>query len=167
MNHSFLPSQCSEFKCNRELIQYDPRGRSSLQISFEGVHALSVYDDRTGRLLEMQYFTDSTAYANGSGSPQERSKNTFDNYGRVIKVEHFVGVVLDRTETTTYDNDGRVETSTNPEGTIRYTYDVHGRMTRKEWASRSYSMLAGHAYENRTDYEYDNLGRLKKVTQVD
>jgi YD repeat-containing protein len=55
----------------------------------------------------------------------------------------------------------------NPEGKVRYTYDVHGRMTRKEWSSTAFMPTGVQAFENTVNYAYDELGRLKTVVQRD
>ncbi|MCY3009873.1 MAG: hypothetical protein NTY42_08525 [Planctomycetota bacterium] len=65
------------------------------------------------------------------------------------------------------DDDGRLYETMNPEGKVRYTYDVHGRMTRKEWSSTAFMPTGVQAFENTVNYAYDELGRLKTVVQRD
>ena len=148
-----------------EYEQYDSRGRKSLHISFEGVHEQNIYDDKTGRLTEIRYYPNASAFANGTSS--EVRKFSFDNRGRTNKIEHFVGGVSRRIETMEFDDDGRLYETMNPEGKVRYTYDVHGRMTRKEWSSTAFMPTGVQAFENTVNYAYDELGRLKTVVQRD
>jgi len=148
-----------------EYEQYDSRGRKSLHISFEGVHEQNIYDDKTGRLTEIRYYPNASAFAKGTSS--EVRKFSFDNRGRTNKIEHFVGGVSVRIETMAYDDEGKLYETMNREGKVRYTYDVHGRMTRKEWSSTAFMPTSQHAFENTLDYTYDELGRLKTVVQRD
>ncbi|MFN9641650.1 MAG: putative Ig domain-containing protein, partial [Pirellula sp.] len=148
-----------------EYEQYDSRGRKSLHISFEGVHEQNIYDDKTGRLTESRYSPHASAFANGTSS--EVRKFSFDNRGRTNKIEHFVGGVSRRIETMEFDDEGKLYETMNREGKVRYTYDVHGRMTRKEWSSTAFMPTSQHAFENTLDYTYDELGRLKTVVQRD
>jgi RHS repeat-associated protein len=148
-----------------EYEQYDSRGRKSLHISFEGVHEQNIYDDKTGRLTEIRYYPNASAYASGTSS--EVRKFSFDDRGRTNKIEHFVGGVSVRIETMEFDDDGRLYETMNPEGKVRYTYDVHGRMTRKEWSSTAFMPTGVQAFENTVNYAYDELGRLKTVVQRD
>jgi len=148
-----------------EYDHYDFRGRKSLHISFEGVHEQNIYDDKTGRLTEIRYYPNASAFANGTSS--EVRKFSFDNRGRTNKIEHFVGGVSTRIETMEFDDDGRLYETMNPEGKVRYTYDVHGRMTRKEWSSTAFMPTGVQAFENTVNYAYDELGRLKTVVQRD
>ena len=148
-----------------EYDHYDSRGRKSLHISFEGVHEQNIYDDKTGRLTEIRYYPNASAFANGTSS--EVRKFSFDNRGRTNKIEHFVGGVSTRIETMEFDDDGRLYETMNPEGKVRYTYDVQGRMTRKEWSSTAFMPTGVQAFENTVNYTYDELGRLKTVVQRD
>jgi RHS repeat-associated protein len=148
-----------------EYEHYDSRGRKLLHISFEGVHEQNLYDDKTGRLTEIRYYPNASAFANGTSS--EVRKFSFDNRGRTNKIEHFVGGVSTRIETMEFDDDGRLYETMNPEGKVRYTYDVQGRMTRKEWSSTAFMPTGVQAFENTVNYTYDELGRLKTVVQRD
>jgi RHS repeat-associated protein len=147
-----------------EFDEYDSRGRRYKHTSFEGVVTISIYDDKTGRMIKEQYFSSGSPL---TGDPQEERRYGYDDYGRVKTIEHFVGVALKRREITEYDDEGRILKLTNDEGVVKYTYDVHGSIIVKEASSDLFRQHVVNAYETTTFYTYDALGRLKTVSQRD
>ena len=151
-----------------ETFQIDDRGRQELQVSFEGVHMVPVYDPITGRMTATHYFEDAGSYNSGMGSPDEIRSYTYDDYGRQIVVDHSViETSTTRSETTTYDARGRTESVTGPEGTILYGYDDLNRQTRVSTRGIGFQPVNPDDFENVTDYTYDELGRLKTVTATE
>jgi RHS repeat-associated protein len=156
-----------EFK---EIFSYDDRGRQEVHISFEGVVTKNIYnDDLAGRLSEKHFFQSEAQYDNGAGDPAEIWSYTYDARGRIVSV---VKALRDadtgnydnaRSETTTYNDQGLVQTIDNDEGQIQYLYDDLGRQIS---VSFSGSNFTGMGFENVTEYTYDELGRLKTVTAL-
>jgi YD repeat-containing protein len=123
-----------------ERMEYDNRGRMSLQISFEGIVTQYIYDDNfvngfaTGRMLEKRFFQDEAAYNNGNGAPSEVWSYNYDAFGRNVAITLRVmsptgTVVEERNETNAYDLQGRLTQVANPEGILVYAYDNLGRKT--------------------------------------
>jgi len=67
-----------------EQFQYDLLGRETLHISFEGMHAQSVYDEQTGRLAERRFYASAIDYTNHT--PAETWTYTYDAFGREAEV---------------------------------------------------------------------------------
>ena len=147
-----------------EHFEYDQRGRQVLHISFEGVHTVSVYDDVTGRMTETQFFEDAATYALGAGTPNEVRTYHFDTQGRQYETRHLINGVLTRIETSTYNDEGQLESVTNDEGTIHYEYDEFGRTETKSFSGREFTPNTQVPFDNVTEYTYDDLGRLETVT---
>ncbi|MDB4766928.1 hypothetical protein OAG71_04490, partial [bacterium] len=157
-----------------EVFDYDDRQRLSVQISFEGVYTVPVYDDVTGRMLATHYFEDAASYDNGN--PDEIRAYSYDDYGRQIGAQHTINGDVTRTETMTYDLRGQLESVTNDEGVIRYRYDDLGRQIEVAFSGSDFVpdsstgfQPAGDTedFENITRYAYDSLGRLQTVTAIE
>jgi RHS repeat-associated protein len=140
-----------------ETFSYDARGRQTLHVDFAGRVIENVYDDSAtgrGRVGEVLFFDDLTAYDNGNGTPAETVANTYDDLGRMTTVVDPRG-----TTSYTYNDDGLVIKVDSPEGIIRYEYEaVTNRPT------RTYTTDATGEVTNDFHYSYDSLGRLKTVT---
>jgi RHS repeat-associated protein len=153
-----------------EISTYDKRGRIETRTSFEGVTTTNIYVDKTGRLDEERFSITTTPPS--APVPAERRKFTYDDYGRVSRIEYLLGDANDgsnivRAETTSYSADGKVLLQTTPEGNIQYSYDkVDGSLTKKEYSSSAF-MATATSFETTTFYSYDTLGRLRTVTQQD
>ncbi len=156
-----------------EYFVYDLRGRQTLHVSFEGVRTVSVYNNVTGRLVETHYFKDAASYNNGTGTPDEKRVYTYNDDGRISSVATYLRDVgtstftLTRSETTTYTEEGQIETIANDEGFIRYRYNPFGQQIEMAWRSAMFQPVDSHDFENVTAYSYDELGRLKTVTAVE
>ena len=61
---------------------------------------------------------------------------------------------------------GFVERVTSPEGVIQYAYDIHGRITQTSFHGSDFtpSEPENDFFDNVTQYDYDDLGRLHTVT---
>ncbi len=160
-----------------EISQYDFRGRQNLSISFEGVHMVPVYDEITGRMIETYYYQNAANYGTGGNLPDELIDYTYDDYGRQIRTARNIvngpRAGTSRVEAMTYDDRQQLESVTNSEGTIRYSYDNLGRQTEVAFSGNG-SVDNEPAYnaatfdpDNTTIYAYDELGRLKSVTAVE
>jgi RHS repeat-associated protein len=108
-------------------------------------HATQTQYDRRGRAVRQDdpsRGTTTVAY-NGFGEPRET-----------------VHVATGQTETETHDDLGRVLTTTTPDGLTTYSWDLAphgvGRLAR-----------AMSADQIRTDYRYDDLGRVSGIDQTD
>jgi len=164
---SVFPTSDAERFPFTEYFAYDDRGRQQLHVSFEGVVKQSVYDHASGRLAEQRFFASLAAYNNAFGSPNEIWSHSFDAFGREVYVVASLrdangNHVVQRTESTAYDADGRLLSVASPEGIVAYSYDALGRKTAtKVFASGA--NLATATPEYATSYTYDPLGRLKSV----
>ena len=150
-----------------EVFDYDDRQRLSVQISFEGVYRVPVYDDVTGRTLATHYFEDAASYDSGNGTPDEIRTYSYDDYGRQIGTQHTINGTVTRTETMTYDLRGQLESVTNDEGVIRYRYDDLGRQIEVAFSGSDFQGDDENDFENVTTYSYDELGRLKSVSAIE
>ncbi|TVS17596.1 MAG: hypothetical protein EA424_12305, partial [Planctomycetaceae bacterium] len=147
-----------------ERMTYDVQGRLHLQVSFEGVVTQHVYSDANGRLTAKRFFANLTEYDGGNGTPSEVWNYTYDAFGRVLHVAAYLrdaGTGLlepARSETTTYDTQGRVASVATDEGTVSYQYDQFGRLA---------STTIGTPSEPQRiiSYTYDQLGRLQTVSE--
>jgi RHS repeat-associated protein len=160
-----------------ETMAYDLQKRLVLQVSFEGVHQQTVYDDSkagAGRVARREYFANANDYNAfvSSGNLDvmiqwKRVSMTYDAFGRVTNTTHSyasgaaAGVPMNVVQdvwTSMYDAQGRVIQEATPTGNIQYEYDALGRKT----VSRAVvSSVPGTASE--VTYTYDPLGRLKTV----
>jgi len=161
-----------------ETMAYDLQKRLVLQVSFEGVHERTVYDDSpagVGRAARREYFANANDYNAFMSSGNldvtiqwKRVSMTFDAFGRVTSTTHTyasgatAGVpiaVLQDIWTTTYDVQGRVIQEISPTGIIHYDYDVLGRKTHVRTIVPTVSGVASESV-----YAYDSLGRLASVS---
>ncbi len=152
-----------------ERMEYDARGRMSLQVSFEGIVTEYIYDDdlssgfATGRMLEKRFFQDEATYNNGNGTPNEVWSYAYDAFGREIKAIQDDGTNV-RIAEGTYDAQGRLVEVSTPEGVIAYGYDDLGRKS----STSVYPAGADTSTatpERITTYGYDALGRLASVDE--
>lgn len=146
-----------------ESFQYDVEGRQVLHVSFEGVYSQNVYDPLTGRMSQLRIFENAAAYNNGSGTPNQVWSYTHDALGRVISKTLTEGFATVRTETTSYTDEGLVDTVSGPEGIVHYDYDAFGRQTSVSSYGAGFVPQNADDYENVTQYSYDELGRLSVV----
>ncbi|QDV45478.1 Putative deoxyribonuclease RhsC [Stieleria neptunia] len=151
-----------------ETMTYDDHGRQATHVSFEGVVTENVYEPATGRLSERRYFESVAAYDNGIGTADETWRYGYDGLGHRTQATKLdsAGNVL-RSETTAYDDLGRVFAEVSEEGVLHYRYDPLGRMTATEIhpVGTAVSALPGATPERSTAYTYDALGRLDTVTE--
>lgn len=127
-----------------ETTAYNLYGQTETITDFENQEAEFVYD-ALGRAKTKNL------YADGSGSPDVIIRMAYDNDGRQLSI-------LDPRHGTTqwvYDDRGRVETITTPEGSINYDHDAVTNQKTDTWTANSH-----------TEYDYDDLGRLYTVKQV-
>ncbi len=135
----------------RQLTRTLPMGQSESQ-EFNTLGQTVKKTDFKGQVTEFIYdwlgrVETKNLYAAGSSSAGETVQVVYDDLGRQKEITEARG-----TTTFTYDINGRVTQIVKPEGTINYVYDqVTGRKT-KTWSAKSEQA-----------YEYDELGRLKKV----
>jgi YD repeat-containing protein len=146
-----------------ESFEYNDLGQLILHTSFEGAKKQYLY--ALSRRLTTEYFSLVTGAPETNLGPEHivRLYQDYDNHGRPLNV--FVPGD-GRSESTTYDSQGRVLTTSTSEGNIRYGYDNQGRMISKKWSGSGYVAQPGADYENETQYSYDALGRLAMVKQV-
>lgn len=161
-----------------ETMAYDLQKRLVLQVSFEGVHQRTVYDDSpagAGRAARREYFANANDYnafvTSGNldvSIEWKRVSMIFDAFGRVTSTTHAyasgatAGVpisVLQDVWTNTYDLQGRVIQESSPTGSIQYEYDVLGRKTNVRTMVPTVSGVATEVV-----YAYDSLGRLASVS---
>ena len=149
---------------------YDADGRLDYTVSFEGVVTKYVYDDSQGsggRLAQLEYFTDLTAY--NSNSPSEITAYKYDAFGRQVEViqdgDGNLSTTSDQRVTDNTDDPlGELVTVASPEGVIHYEFDaVTGEHTETWTASDTVTTEANSTTD--TQYSYDALGRLTAVTQ--
>ena len=161
-----------------ETMAYDLQKRLVLQVSFEGVHQRTVYDDSkagAGRVARREYFANANDYNAfvSSGNLDvmiqwKRVSMTYDAFGRVTSTTHAyasgaaAGVpiaVLQDVWATKYDVQGRVTQESSPTGIMQYDYDVLGRKTHVRTMVPTVSGVASESV-----YAYDSLGRLASVS---
>jgi RHS repeat-associated protein len=145
-------------------------GQTRETIDFEGRRTRMLYDNRVGaggRVKQVEYFVP----GNSTTLADERITYAYDSFGRQVEANRFLrengSLVLKRTESTTYDTDGRVksiihsgtEVGATPQR-LFYDYDAFGRH------ERTYSGTLTDAI-NDTRYTYDPFGRLKTVSVVE
>ncbi|MFO0919163.1 MAG: RHS repeat-associated core domain-containing protein, partial [Planctomycetaceae bacterium] len=141
-----------------EQMTYDELGRQKLHITFEGAVVENVYGS-DGRLSQELFFDNLAQYAEGAGTPTQTWTFTYDAYGRQVNVAKYVTATDTTTnESSTYDSQGHIASTTMGEGTVSYTYDVYGRLAS--------TIVGTPANPDRvTYYTYDVLGRLKTVVE--
>jgi len=147
-----------------EHFEYNTFGQLILHTSFEGAEKQYVYAPLSRRLTT-EYFSLVPGALGTNPGPEHivRFYQVYDNHGRPLNV--FVPGD-GRSESSTFDSQGRLLTTSSPEGNIRYGYDVLGRMILKQWSGSGYVVQPGAEYENEAEYRYDSLGRLASVKQV-
>ena len=151
---------------------YDELGRLDYEVSFEGVVTSYTYDDSQGaggRLVQMQYFDDLTAYNGGAGTPSEVVAYAYDAFGRQVGViqdaDGDLGTTADqRVEENAYNTRGQLIMVTSPEGVIHYEYDAVTGLHTRTWTAQ-YTQTTEADATTDTHYAYDSLGRLELVTQ--
>jgi RHS repeat-associated protein len=178
MTSRTLPSQ------DRETIEYNDKNRVVLNVSFEGIHQRTIYDETKigeGRLLAREWFanaTDYNAYRAAGGfngnlpanTKWERLSFEYDIHGRITNQiqETFLGAnngvpaVVESRQiwTSEYNRNGLVTRMTGPTGFMAYEYDTLGRKIATVGGNKSGNALL------RLEYKYDELGRLKSVSTV-
>ena len=151
-----------------EGFTYDDRGREKLHVSFEGVVREKVYDPHTGRLDEVRFYQDDSAYDDGAGSPDETWQYQYDARGRqTAAIQLDASGTPVRTEETLYDTRGRVIAKASPEGVIGYGYDNLGQKTHTAVYPAGTDLQAnpGTTPERITTFGYNALGQLIRVTE--
>ncbi|CAN0342910.1 unnamed protein product, partial [Ectocarpus sp. 4 AP-2014] len=145
-----------------ETMEYDDLGRVIQSVDFEGRTVDYVYDD-LGRLDEKHYFDVGTAPNALQQDPGESTNYdevvdyVYDGLGRTTKVTQDLDPDItgeERITNNTYDEEGRLDRVTTPEGIVNYEYDNLGRKT------RTYAGASLGTATTQTDYSYDALGRL-------
>ena len=144
-----------------ERFEYDSRGRETLHVSFEGVVSENVYD-AYGRLSAMNYYASEADYPD---TIAETWSYEYDERGRKAFAQKTVaGTGVTRTETTLYDDRGRIIAEISDEGVLGYSYDSFGRMTSTSVFDAGADPLVD-GPERVTSYGYDILGRLVSVRE--
>jgi len=178
MTSRTLPSQ------DRETIEYNSENRIVLNVSFEGIHQRTVYDETKigeGRLLAREWFANAADYNayratgefNGNlpvNKKWERLSFEYDLHGRITKQiqEVFLGanngvpIAVESRQAwiSEFDRNGQVTRITGPTGFLSYEYDGLGRKLATVGGDTTGRVLL------RLEYGYDNLGRLKTVSTV-
>lgn len=178
MTSRTLPSQ------DRETIEYNSENRVILNVSFEGIHQRTVYDETKigeGRLLAREWFANAADYNayraagefNGNlpvNKKWERSSFEYDLHGRIAKQIHetFLGanngvpIVVESRQVwrSEFDRNGQVTRITGPTGFLSYEYDALGRKLATVGGDTTGRVLL------RVEYGYDELGRLETVSTV-
>jgi RHS repeat-associated protein len=161
----FFPGQTAASKST----QYDARGRV-VQVT-----------DPSGSITRLQYAVDTTCpgcvrritTTEGFGTASARSwTHHVDAYERILRQTDPAG----RSATFTYNRLGQQLTSSEPKGSVTYTYDSLGRqrsLTTSDTGTTSYTyntvgFLASStdARGQRIDFQHDKLGRLVTKTVV-
>ncbi len=152
-----------------EHAQYDAKGRTTLQTSFEGIITEYVYDDAlhgTGRDSERRFYQTMEDYTNGLVS--ESQTMTYDAFGREVSMVWQRDIIQTGASiidiwTNQFDVQGRLIRVTSPTGILNYEYDVYGRQTRVFTGTTG--TYAGDQADPDTDirYAYDVQGRLVSV----
>jgi YD repeat-containing protein len=142
-----------------ETFAYDPQGRPSRHVSFEGAVKRSEYDPATGRLVVERFFDNAVEEA--ANNPASTLSSTYDEFGRVVRQTRVSGAVTE-VWSWSFDAEGRVTRAVSPTGTIGYEYDPLGRKTRTWSSDVPAGALADPLAELASDtrYEYDAFGRL-------
>lgn len=151
---------------------YDADGRLSYEVSFEGVVTSYVYDDSQGsggRLVQKKFFTNLTAYNNGSGTPSEIVVYEYDAFGRQVEViqdeDGNLSTTTDQLVTNNaYNLSGNLVMVASPEGVIHYEFDPVTGLHTQTWTASDTTTTVANATTD-THYAYDTLGRLTEVTQ--
>lgn len=132
-----------------EYFEYDTlTGLLNKHISFEGVVAITAYDDYW-RVASITYYASVTDFNNNL--QKEVWHYEYDAFGNVVTIDQ-----NGRLTSTEYNQYGQVLSICTPEGTIYYEYDIYGRQV-------SVALDSG----EKTSYSYDVFGRLSSVTEDD
>ena len=136
-------------------------GQLMHHVSFEGKHAYYLYDNTPtggGRIVGEYYYDASFSGTPSEANAAEATTYTYDAFGRQKKVEMWESGSVTYDVTYTYDAEGRVtkESHTTPSQLpdIEHQYDNRGRL------------IATFTNDTKIDYGYDQLDRLKTVTEV-
>ncbi|MGD9723617.1 MAG: putative Ig domain-containing protein [Pirellulales bacterium] len=153
----------------QESFQYDPHGRPTLHVDFEGRYTRFKYD-ALGRLDVKEFFADSASYGDGGPTypPNEFLDYSYDAHARVTGIGGDLGYAT--TSTQYYDADGRLIKTDSAEGAVHHEYDRLGRLTRTYTGlldtQHTSGDVDGKAISD-TRYAYDSLGRLIGATLVE
>jgi RHS repeat-associated protein len=138
-----------------------------------------VYDSETGRLEDhfdfkgnkTHYHYDSlgrvdviTYFPPGSSTVGQTFSYTYDDLGRQQHVVDSISGQSARDTIYSYDLDGRLSSVESPEGTVHYEYDPATGQLVSTWTGGSGTTQS--TADDRTDYGYDELGRLDTVTAL-
>ena len=139
------------------MTQYDDYGRASRQVDFLGRVTTYEYDDGQGaggRLTHVRYYA---SEADEAAEAVARTVSyTYNAFGRTVEVDDTDSGATQ----TSYDDLGRIEWVSSPQGVVNYAYeDVTGALVRT-WTSTA----PGGAANTNVEYGYDVLGRLTTVT---
>jgi YD repeat-containing protein len=91
-----------------------------------------------------------------AANPPMRIAYEYDRLGRKVNETVTPGTGLEYG--TSYDNEGRIAAVSSPEGVVHYEYDSRTGLKTATWTGTNINSAT-----TKTDYEYDDLGRLKKV----
>lgn len=152
-----------------ERTTYDERSRVETQVSFEGVVTRFIYDDTVvggGHLSQQRFYPNVNAYQTAPNSPAETWAFEYDAFGREVSVT--VTGAQPRRVSSHYDTLGQLVLMNTPEGAIEYQYDDFARKTatRVGKSIATGQPLSSFVAERATEYAYDPLSRLSKVTEV-
>jgi YD repeat-containing protein len=115
-----------------EGTQYDDYGRTSRQVDFLGRVTTYEYDDGQGaggRLIHVRYYA---SEADEAAEIVSRTVSyTYDAFGRQVEVDDTEGGATQ----TSYDDLGRIEWVSSPQGVINYAYDDATGALARTWTS--------------------------------
>lgn len=150
-----LASAQPQPKC--EMSQYDDFGRIVKTTDYKGQITGYIYDGM-GRLEDERFYGSDSYYPS---EPNMEYVYSYDNLGRKRQadVNDYDNSTTD-TYTYDYDNQGRIVAVDDPhwDSMVKYSYSDVTSQTEAVFIGDIY----GDTYKN--SYEYDELGRLKKVT---
>ena len=154
-----------------EARAYDSENRLDTNTDYKGQVTEFVYDGR-GRLQFKKYYH--AGDVPGTDDPAEGYEYTYDDLGRTTQVDYLVdssgNLVLSYTDQAfTYDTEGRViqivshddPLVDDDEGILHYDYDEATGRKVSSWTGINIAHKV-----SRTDYRYDDLGRLAEVEVV-
>ena len=150
-----------------ERFAYNAFGQEMLQVSFEGRVTQFVYDNTAagqGRLTEKRLFSSETVYANGTGTPQRTV--AYDQHDAMGRLTHITDSLYGNWSYG-YDQEGRQNLVSSPQGTVRYEYNDLGQLVRTYTGALDdghTSQAADGKAITDTRYGYDELGRLQTVS---
>jgi RHS repeat-associated protein len=151
-----------------EAKTYDSHNRILVEIDCDG-HS-TVYRYYKNEVGSVDHFMSGTTFLGIPGqlrieehytgvpdeSPDSSIAYIYDRLGRKTKETVTPGTSLEYG--TWYDNEGRITAVSSPEGTVHYEYDSRTGLKTSTWTGTTITTAT-----TKTDYTYDNLGRLSTV----